>query len=66
MKEHPFWAIIIVLFAILPIVGAVVHILLKAFGRRGIDNEPTLREPPAIEESVNGLPSRTDNPADSG
>ncbi len=36
-KKNPFWAIFIIVFTILPIVGAVVHILLKAFGRRGLD-----------------------------
>jgi hypothetical protein len=37
-KKNPFWASFIIIFAVLPIVGAVVHILLKAFGRKGLDN----------------------------
>ncbi len=39
-KSNPFWAVFIIIFMVLPIVGAVIHILLKAFGRRGLDNEP--------------------------
>ncbi len=38
-KSNPFWAVFIIIFMVLPIVGAVIHILLKAFGRRGLDNE---------------------------
>jgi hypothetical protein len=41
-KKNPFWAIFIIVFTILPIVGAVVHILLKAFGRRGLDTTDQL------------------------
>ena len=37
LKSHPFWAIFLIIFAILPIGGAIVHIVLKAFGRRGLD-----------------------------
>jgi hypothetical protein len=37
-KSHPFWTIFIIIFAILPIGGAIVHIILKAFGRKGLDN----------------------------
>jgi hypothetical protein len=37
LKNHPFWALFLILFMALPIVGAIVHILLKAFGRRGLD-----------------------------
>lgn len=36
--EHPFWAVFIAVFMILPMIGAVLHIVLKALGRRGIDN----------------------------
>ena len=38
---------------VLPIVGAVIHILLKAFGKRGLGNEPeTTANLP--EDGVNG------------
>jgi hypothetical protein len=56
LKSHPFWAILIILFMALPIVGAFLHILLKAFGRRGIDNLPTLPETPPNDRGSNGLP----------
>jgi hypothetical protein len=56
LKSHPFWAILIIAFMILPIVGAVLHILLKAFSGRGIDNEPNLPDSPAMDDSGNGLP----------
>lgn len=36
-SAHPFWAILIIVFMALPIMGAVLHIVLKAFGRKGID-----------------------------
>ena len=41
-KRHPFWAIFIIVFAILPMIGAITHVLLKAFGKKGIDNSPAL------------------------
>ena len=47
-KIHPFWAIFIILFMALPIVGAVVHIILKALGRKGIDFAPPSDEPPDV------------------
>jgi len=36
--EHPVLAVILVVFMILPMMGAVLHIVLKALGRKGIDN----------------------------
>ncbi len=53
---------------ILPIAGAVLHIILKAFGRRGIDNAPTYQEPPPIKDDgdgspVEGKPNDTKNPS---
>ncbi len=44
LQSHPFWAVIIIIFMVLPIFGAILHIILKAFGRRGIDNVPTMPE----------------------
>lgn len=40
LKEQTFWAIFIALFMVLPMIGAVLHIVLKALGRKGIDNSP--------------------------
>ena len=40
LTEHPFWAVFIAVFMILPMIGAVIHIILKALGKRGIDNSP--------------------------
>lgn len=40
LGDHPFWAIFIAVFMILPMIGAVIHIVLKALGRKGIDNSP--------------------------
>ena len=37
-NQHPFLAIFIAVFMILPMIGAVIHIILKAIGRKGIDN----------------------------
>ncbi len=39
-QKYPFWAILIIIFMILPMIGAVVHIILKAMGKKGIDNTP--------------------------
>ena len=44
VKSHPFWAILIIVLMVLPMFGAVLHVLLKAFGRRGLDNIPTIPE----------------------
>ena len=46
-KEQPFWAIFIAVFMIIPMMGAVLHIVLKALGRKGIDNSATTAIPPA-------------------
>lgn len=40
LKEQPFWAIFIGVFMVLPMIGAVLHIVLKALGKKGIDNSP--------------------------
>lgn len=51
LAEHPFWAVFIAVFMILPMIGAVIHIVLKALGRRGIDNSPpSTREASGTEE----------------
>ncbi len=42
-NEHPFLAIFIAVFMILPMIGAVIHIILKALGKKGIDNSPPWR-----------------------
>jgi hypothetical protein len=60
MKSNPFWAIFIIVFMVLPIIGAVVHILLKAFGRRGLDN--TLPEPNDETDDTNGTPKTDEEP----
>jgi hypothetical protein len=63
-KTNPFWAAIIIIFAILPIIGAVVHIILKALGRRGIDSllsnsETTEAEQAATACRMENRPART-------
>lgn len=60
LESHPFWAILIIVLMIVPIAGALVHILLKAFGRRGIDNAPAFPGPPLTGDSGDGVP--TDDP----
>ncbi len=51
LKEQPFWAIFIAVFMVLPMIGAVLHIVLKALGRKGIDNSPPATIPSAPPES---------------
>jgi hypothetical protein len=43
-NDHPFLAIFIAIFMILPMIGAVIHIILKALGKKGIDNSPPSRK----------------------
>ena len=57
--QHPFWAAIIIIFMILPIAGAVFHIVIKALGGRGVDNSP----PAGIPSDYDGNDS--DHPEDS-
>jgi len=57
LGEHPFWAVFIAVFMILPMIGAVIHIILKALGRKGIDNSP----PSAIN-----VPDEEENSESSG
>jgi len=49
--EHPALAIIIIVLMVMPMIGAVLHIVLKALGRKGIDNSPpsTIPSPPDDE-----------------
>lgn len=56
LKEHPFWAIFIIVFMVLPMIGAVLHIVLKALGRKGIDNSP----PAAIPSAPSGSDGEPD------
>lgn len=63
LGDHPFWAVFIAVFMILPMIGAVVHIVLKALGRKGIDSSPPstpiIPEEGAKEESPDsGTPSQ--------
>lgn len=60
-NEHPFLAIFIAVFMILPMIGAVIHIILKALGRRGIDNSPPSRLDLSDFEK-NGDSADSDNP----
>jgi hypothetical protein len=57
VKTHPFWAALVIIFMVLPMVGAILHIVLKAFGRRGIDNLPTI---PEDEPGEDGSPDNQD------
>lgn len=57
-KSHPFWAILIIVLMIVPIAGALVHIVLKALGRRGIDNTPAFPEPPPVDDGGDGVPEK--------
>jgi hypothetical protein len=59
-REHPFWAAFIAVFMVLPMIGAVLHIVLKALGRKGIDNSL-----PTGTERVSSGRSRIGGGADS-
>jgi hypothetical protein len=56
LVDHPFWAVFIAVFMILPMIGAVIHIILKALGKRGIDNSPPSRRsvPPSENDQDSG------------
>ena len=56
LEKHPFWAIFIIVFMVLPMIGAVLHIVLKALGRKGIDNSP----PSAIPSAPSGSDDEPD------
>ena len=55
-REQPFWAIFIAVFMILPMIGAILHVVLKALGRKGIDNSP----PAAIPSAPSGSNDESD------
>jgi ABC-type uncharacterized transport system permease subunit len=66
LESHPFWAVFVIIFMILPIMGAVVHIILKAFGHRGLDNMSSFSQAPPAGTRPNGGPDKDDNlPLDS-
>lgn len=50
-RTHPFWAGFIILFAILPIAGLVAQIILRAMGKRGIDNTSDIPDDNKQDES---------------
>ena len=58
-KSHPFWASLIIILMVLPIIGAVIHIILKALGRRGLDNAPIESEPPPADQGGDGSAQQT-------
>jgi hypothetical protein len=64
-KAHPFWAILIIIFMILPIIGAVGHIILKALGRKGIDNTPPANESPDVDKDDDISANEDQTPLDS-
>jgi hypothetical protein len=41
LKSHPLWAVLIILFAILPVIGLILPLFRKAFGRRGVEQSPS-------------------------
>jgi len=47
---HPFWAAVIIVLMVLPMAGAVFHIVMKALGRRGIDGSPPGDVPPKFDK----------------
>jgi hypothetical protein len=69
VKIHPFWAILIIVLVVLPMLGAVAHIVQKAMGRRGIDNtqskydEETGNESDETPDKKDQAPTDSDKPA---
>jgi hypothetical protein len=61
-RSHPFWAILIIVLVVLPILGAVAHIVQKAMGRRGIDNTQPIYDEEAGNEA-DGMPDKKDQPS---
>jgi len=41
LKKHPLWAVLLILFAILPIIGLILPLFRKAFGRHGVEQTPS-------------------------
>jgi hypothetical protein len=41
LKSHPLWAVLIILFAVLPIIGLILPLFRKAFGRHGYEQTPS-------------------------
>lgn len=52
-KIHPVLTVIIIVFMVLPMIGAVSHVILKAFGKKGIDNSPPATLPPVDDGAEN-------------
>ena len=50
LGEHTVWAVFLFIFMILPIFGAIVHVIMKALGQKGIDNTITLVINPDFED----------------
>ncbi len=55
-KAHPFLGVFIIVFMVLPMIGAVVHIILKAMGKKGIDNSETDSEMPPPDDDDDSIP----------
>lgn len=61
LKSHPLWAVLIILFAILPIIGLILPLFRKAFGRRGFEQTPSPFE--FSSDSGQGNSEQVNNPA---
>jgi hypothetical protein len=61
LKSNPFWAILIIVLVVLPMLGAVAHIVQKAMGRRGIDNTQSIYDEETGNES-DETPDKKDQP----
>jgi hypothetical protein len=61
LKGHPLWAALIIIFAVLPIIGLILPLFRKAFGRRGFEQSPSPFE--FSSDSGQGDSEHDNNPA---
>lgn len=64
LKSHPFWAVFIVIFAVLPIVGLILPIFRKFIGRRGLEQTPSAFEFHQEDHIESGLENTDKNATD--
>ena len=58
LKNNPLWAILVIFFAVLPIIGLILPLFRRAFGSRGHEKNPSPLEfnsgqdTPLIDEKI--------------
>ena len=69
LKNHPLWAVLVIFFAVLPIIALILPIIRRAFGSRGHEKNPSPLEfnpdqgSPLDDEETDSKPENNQKPS---